>query len=74
MRIMRRNLHAEWYLQRYWEQARALRALRNALFLLLFGFAVLALAMFNALNQEDEVPSAPARVTRIRSDCHEGCR
>ena len=75
MRIMRRNLDAEWSLQRerYWERARALRALRNAVFFLLFGFAVLALAMFKALHQE-EVPSEPARITRIRSACHEGCR
>lgn len=50
MRIMRRNLDAEWSLQRerYWERSRALRAMRNALFFLLVSSVVFAVAFATA--------------------------
>ncbi len=54
MRIMRRNLDAEWNLQRErdWERARALRSLRNALFFLLVSSVVFAAAFATAWTKE----------------------
>ncbi len=74
MRIMQRNLDAEWDPQRErdWERARALRAMRNAFLFLLFGFAVLALAFARAWDQQ--VPGEPLRHTCTRRAGQEGCR
>ena len=46
MWFMKRNLDAEWNLQREqdWELSRALRALRNAALFMLFGLVVFVMA------------------------------
>jgi hypothetical protein len=58
MRFWKRNLDAEWNLQRErnWERSRALRAMRDALWFLLFSSAVLAMAFARAWTNTEGLP------------------
>jgi hypothetical protein len=73
MWFIKRNRSADWNAKRErdWERGRALRALRNAVFFLVFGFAVLGAAFVQAWNKgsAEPAPAAPVRERAAVGSC-----